>query len=336
MSVQIQFRRGLAVEWAAANPILADGELGLEKDSRLYKIGDGVTPWNSLQYGSLEVASEIINLTNQAEHPQTPAAGTLKIYGKVLGGRMLPRILGPSGVSTPLQPSFFQNQICMISSGTSTTLYTLGSGVTSVGAISHPAATENYGQMANFVSAATALATAGTGQSLITFCRGTVPGGSNGFFFSGRVALPDLSYDTTGAGTGTRIFIGLTSGTMAASVGSDNPTGNHAGFRRCHHETKQDGNWQFVTKDNVTMAEIDTGMSFTPGHVYDCYIYCKPCGDEIYWRIDDITSGSIAEGSTTQNLPQATAMMRGGLQLQTVDAIARNIRMQRVYIESDR
>jgi len=31
MSIQIQFRRGLAVEWAAVNPVLADGELGLEK-----------------------------------------------------------------------------------------------------------------------------------------------------------------------------------------------------------------------------------------------------------------------------------------------------------------
>lgn len=38
--------------WAAINPVLAIGEMGIEKDGLLQniKIGDGVTPWNSLGY----------------------------------------------------------------------------------------------------------------------------------------------------------------------------------------------------------------------------------------------------------------------------------------------
>lgn len=38
--------------WEAVNPVLAIGEMGIEKDGLLQniKIGDGVTPWNSLQY----------------------------------------------------------------------------------------------------------------------------------------------------------------------------------------------------------------------------------------------------------------------------------------------
>lgn len=50
MSVHIQFRRGTAAEWAAANPVLLEGELGLETDTAFYKIGDGVTAYNSLEY----------------------------------------------------------------------------------------------------------------------------------------------------------------------------------------------------------------------------------------------------------------------------------------------
>lgn len=50
MAQQIQFRRGTAAEWAAANPILAQGELGLNLDGNRLKIGTGLTSWNYLDY----------------------------------------------------------------------------------------------------------------------------------------------------------------------------------------------------------------------------------------------------------------------------------------------
>lgn len=53
MAVQIQFRRGSAASWTAANPILADGEMGVESDTDQFKIGDGLTAWTSLGYGGL-------------------------------------------------------------------------------------------------------------------------------------------------------------------------------------------------------------------------------------------------------------------------------------------
>ena len=53
MAIQIQLRRGTAAEWTAANPTLAEGELGLETDTSAYKIGDGSTAWASLSYASL-------------------------------------------------------------------------------------------------------------------------------------------------------------------------------------------------------------------------------------------------------------------------------------------
>lgn len=46
---QILFRRGTAVDAANSNPILAEGEPGWEKDTRTFKIGDGVTPWLELE-----------------------------------------------------------------------------------------------------------------------------------------------------------------------------------------------------------------------------------------------------------------------------------------------
>ena len=48
--VKIQLRRGTAATWASANPVLLDGEPGLESDTGQKKYGDGVTAWNSLGY----------------------------------------------------------------------------------------------------------------------------------------------------------------------------------------------------------------------------------------------------------------------------------------------
>ena len=50
MATLIQLRRGTAAAWTAANPILAEGEPGFETDTKKEKIGDGVTPWNTLPY----------------------------------------------------------------------------------------------------------------------------------------------------------------------------------------------------------------------------------------------------------------------------------------------
>ncbi len=49
-NVRFKMRRDKKDTWAARNPILRDGEPGYEKDTRLMKIGDGLTAWNDLPY----------------------------------------------------------------------------------------------------------------------------------------------------------------------------------------------------------------------------------------------------------------------------------------------
>lgn len=48
MATRIQQRRGTAAQWESLNPVLADGEIGFERDTRLFKVGDGTTAWASL------------------------------------------------------------------------------------------------------------------------------------------------------------------------------------------------------------------------------------------------------------------------------------------------
>lgn len=56
-TIQLQFRRGTAAEWSNTNPTLAAGELGLETNTSLFKIGNGTTLWRDLSYGGLQGAT---------------------------------------------------------------------------------------------------------------------------------------------------------------------------------------------------------------------------------------------------------------------------------------
>ena len=47
---RFKLRNGTAAEWTAANPTLLQGEIGVETDTRKYKIGDGSTAWAGLSY----------------------------------------------------------------------------------------------------------------------------------------------------------------------------------------------------------------------------------------------------------------------------------------------
>ena len=78
MANRIQLRRGGAQEWQNANPILAQGELGIELDTGRIKIGDGVTSWNTLRYERpIESVSNTANTLVQRDADGNFSAGTV-------------------------------------------------------------------------------------------------------------------------------------------------------------------------------------------------------------------------------------------------------------------
>ena len=62
---QIQLRRDTAANWASVNPVLASGEPAFETDTGKFKIGDGTTAYNSLDYiGAGDLPDNITTLGN--------------------------------------------------------------------------------------------------------------------------------------------------------------------------------------------------------------------------------------------------------------------------------
>jgi hypothetical protein len=71
MAQKIQFRRDTAANWTSVNPILSQGELGYETNTRKFKIGTGSAYWNELAYFS-GGASQFSELAGQIGETQIP------------------------------------------------------------------------------------------------------------------------------------------------------------------------------------------------------------------------------------------------------------------------
>jgi hypothetical protein len=50
MAFRIQIRRDTSANWAINNPVLLQAEMGYETDTNRAKFGNGIDPWNDLEY----------------------------------------------------------------------------------------------------------------------------------------------------------------------------------------------------------------------------------------------------------------------------------------------
>ena len=80
VEARIRLRRAWASDWDRVNPILRDGEPGVDKTNNMLKIGDGNTPWKQLPYLSppntgattVAVTSDALlsaHVNSQSPHP---------------------------------------------------------------------------------------------------------------------------------------------------------------------------------------------------------------------------------------------------------------------------
>ena len=89
-AIQIQFRRGTAVRWSTNDTLLAVAEMGIEIDTNLFKIGDGVRHWNALPYGGLQGPTGQTGPTGQAATGASGPTGETGSTGSI----------GPTGAIT--------------------------------------------------------------------------------------------------------------------------------------------------------------------------------------------------------------------------------------------
>lgn len=89
-----------SANWTSANPILLLGQRGIETDTRLEKVGDGVTAWTSLPYQRVR-AEDVIGLTNVDVSGLVPK--TYEVNSKALSGNIT---LNTSDISDTLNKRY--------------------------------------------------------------------------------------------------------------------------------------------------------------------------------------------------------------------------------------
>lgn len=94
---RMQQRYDTAANWASVNPVLLPGEFGFESDTLKFKLGDGTTAWNSLNY--IEINPSSIEVNGDVDfNGATPVDGRSLVFNN--GEWTLGPILGPRDLST--------------------------------------------------------------------------------------------------------------------------------------------------------------------------------------------------------------------------------------------
>lgn len=340
MAQQIQLRKGTAAEWTAANPVLADGEMGLEKDTKAYKIGDGVLAWNALSYAQLSGEWQALLLAAQSSDPSPPAAGKLAIYARDTAGRIMPKWIGPSGLDTPFQPAIFANGVQMISPEAGTAFSVLGMALrTAVGTVSHPVIAAGSMRLStrrgNVLSADTANAAAELRNAATQCYRGETVSSEDlgGFFLVQRFAC-----STTTALQ--RCAFGLWSSTAATST-----TQNPSSLTNCILAgwDSADTNLQIMSNEaSGTCTKVDLGSDYPANNtsaIYDVTFFAKPNASAVSWRVARLdadvprVSGTI---SAVGHLPISTVFLAWHAYMNNGGTAATaGFDLMRMYLETD-
>ena len=56
MTTQIQIRRDTAANWNNVDPVLAEGEIGMDMTVNSFKVGDGVSAWSAIDYAGSDIS----------------------------------------------------------------------------------------------------------------------------------------------------------------------------------------------------------------------------------------------------------------------------------------
>jgi hypothetical protein len=278
-----------------------------------------------------------IVLTGVTNEPPAPSAGTLEFYSKRIAGRMLPKIIGPSGIDTILQVGLHGNAVFMVAPASGTTAPTAWGGTLTTAAtmsIQQTIASANPWLATwrkRFQTSTTAGNASGMRTAYAPWFRGSVVG-FGGFFFRAQLGA-NINLN------GGQKFVGLCASTTILA-GEPSALINMCGMGYDAADSSA-GNWFFMRNDGTgTATKVDLGanaLRSNTTHGYDLIMYMTPGGSELFVRIVNIHSGvTVLDTSYITDLPAANTGMAFKADVRNgAVASADNLEVAKVYIETD-
>jgi hypothetical protein len=281
-----------------------------------------------------------------------PIAGTLQLYAKNIGGRMMLKHLGPSGVDTPLQPFLGMNRCAMVQaiSGIATLQYFGMPALTAVGTLTlaTSAITNRYAGMQKAdvlvgTAATNALASLRGAQALYFLGNAA---GMGGFFFVMRGG------PATGCtNTASNFFMGI-GPTTAPTAAEPSTVSQMIGIGYDGADTQL----TFMCKNSGTVVKTALNTTNFPvasfplsankavpttdrTDMYELVLFAAPNSPIINWRATDLITGAQWSGSVTAGTNAGPAVNTALYPLIKSSSMATSsiigVTLASLYIETD-
>lgn len=266
--------------------------------------------------------------------PATPAADTVSLFGRKIGGRMMLAQIGPSGLDTALQANLGGNKVAMwMPPGGSTTVPGVFgmAALTATGtATSRTVATTNLltrMTRLGYVSAGTAAALAGAREAVAKYTTGA-GSGLGGFFVRYRFAPSDAA-----TVAGARMFVGLSPTTGAPTNVEPSTLVNSIGVA----QLSTSANLHVYGAGATAGTPVDLGASFPAGGnvaAYELTMF-SPAAGGCQWQVTRLDTGDVASG-TFAAAPLGTVLLCHQLwRTNNATALAVGLDVCGIYIETD-
>jgi hypothetical protein len=189
MTIQIQLRRGDSADWTSVNPILAEGEVGVELDTLKLKVGNGVDDWTTLPYfGSAGTVTSVgMSVPTGLQVSGSPITGSGTLAVSLQSGYSIPTTSSQSNWDTAytdrLKWDGGSTGLTASTGRTSLGATTLGSNlftITNPSAVTFPRFNADNTVSALDASTFRSAIGAGTGDGTVTSVSGTSPVASSG------------------------------------------------------------------------------------------------------------------------------------------------------------
>lgn len=283
--------------------------------------------------------------------PVIPAAGFVNLFGKVLGQtRVMPAVMGPSGMDYTLQPAVWRQKIGRFNPSSTAAAGVDGMSITPVGTVTARtlASTSRFTRMrrVGYVSAATAAALVSLRNGSAQFSTGNGGAGNaadGGFFFSVRFAVTDAA-----AVAGARMFVGVSATTAAPTNVEPSTLVNSIGVGQLSTDATQLRLFYGGSAAQTAIA-LGTGFPAIPataginnGIPYDFMIWCAPGQNGVVnWQLDRLDTGTSTGGTITpatvgtQTPSSATMLNTLIFRTNNATAAAVGIDIMNIYTETD-
>lgn len=290
------------------------------------------------------VDAEGILMAGDTTNPATPAAGNIRLYSHNIGGRMLLKQKGPSGLDTAFQPMLAMNKIAFWNPpGNATTVPGVFgmAAYTAVGTATarNVATTSLFTRMKRlgYVSAATAASFASVRIPAAQYTVGT-GSGLGGFFKVIRFGCSDAA-----TVAGARQFVGMTSSTAAPTNVEPSTLTNAIGVGH----GASDSNLFIYYGGSAAQTPINLGANFPANtlsaDVYELVLFAPPnANNTVGYRVrrlntGDVASGTLTAGTPGTQLPASTTLLTVTQAWRTNNATALAVGLDIMgdYIETD-